>query len=465
MLFRSYQDDDGGEAGSSRGAIWLLFLNTDATVKSYQKISQTQGNFTGVLDATDGFGSSVALLSSIDGNGLTKLAAGAYQDDDGGNNKGAVWLLSIESQAESSSFSIDYTVGDVSCSGGNDGFISATVSGGTPPYYYIWSDGQITPTVINLTAGTYFVMVIDAYGATASDSITINQPQGIYVNINSTVASCDTADGTASAIAFGGVGGFQYQWDDPALQTTPIAANLEAGTYHITIQDTNLCTFFDSVAVNNPYAISANIAFTIDNTCNGDCDGFATVLGSGGVEPYTFSWSDPGSQSGITATNLCAGEYAVTVSDINECSSTVSVTISEPSPITISSSVTNALAGNCDGTVGVNVSGGTPPYYYSWDDPANQYSASATGLCPGAYTLTIWDAENCTVYPTIEIKETIPSGIASIELPDNYTVYPNPTSGELFVDVNIPGNNVHQLPPSLLNSLGREIFIKQTTNP
>ncbi len=83
-------DDDGGD---SRGAVWVLFLNTDGTVKSHQKISDTEGGFTGKLDDADYFGNSVASLGDLDGDGVGDLAVGARLDDDGGSERGALWVL------------------------------------------------------------------------------------------------------------------------------------------------------------------------------------------------------------------------------------------------------------------------------------------------------------------------------------------------------------------------------------
>ncbi|MHC5024298.1 MAG: integrin alpha [Planctomycetota bacterium] len=86
----AHYDDDGG---SQRGAVWILFLNTDGTVKSHQKISDTQGGFTGLLGNNDEFGWSMASLGDLDGDGVADLAVGAPVDDDGGGNRGAVWML------------------------------------------------------------------------------------------------------------------------------------------------------------------------------------------------------------------------------------------------------------------------------------------------------------------------------------------------------------------------------------
>ncbi len=82
--------DDGG---TDRGAVWILFLNPDGTVKSHQKISDTEGGFLGVLDNADSFGISVASLGDVDGDDVVDVAVGAFLDDDGGTNRGAVWVL------------------------------------------------------------------------------------------------------------------------------------------------------------------------------------------------------------------------------------------------------------------------------------------------------------------------------------------------------------------------------------
>ena len=90
-----------GDGGTLRGAVWILFLNTDGTVKSHQKISATQGGFTGILDDGDQFGVSAASLGDLDGDGVGDLAVGAYRDDDGGPNRGAVWVLFLDGVAVS----------------------------------------------------------------------------------------------------------------------------------------------------------------------------------------------------------------------------------------------------------------------------------------------------------------------------------------------------------------------------
>jgi len=93
MAVGAFLDDDGGV---NRGAVWILFLNTDGTVKSYQKISDTQGGFTGTLDNNDQFGVTAASLGDLNGDGVGDLIVGAQGDDDGGFNRGAVWILFLD---------------------------------------------------------------------------------------------------------------------------------------------------------------------------------------------------------------------------------------------------------------------------------------------------------------------------------------------------------------------------------
>ncbi len=94
-------DDDGG---GDRGAVWILLMNASGTVKSSNKISSSQGGFSGVLDNGDNFGSSLAALGDLDGDGVGDLAVGAIKDDDAGLNRGAVWILFLNSDATVKSY-------------------------------------------------------------------------------------------------------------------------------------------------------------------------------------------------------------------------------------------------------------------------------------------------------------------------------------------------------------------------
>ncbi len=92
-----------GDGGDQRGAVWILFLNSDFTVNSHQKISSTSGNLNIDLDYQDYFGSSITNIGDLNNDGVIDLAVGAYRDDDGGLNKGAVYILFLNSDGTVSS--------------------------------------------------------------------------------------------------------------------------------------------------------------------------------------------------------------------------------------------------------------------------------------------------------------------------------------------------------------------------
>ncbi|UCD37282.1 MAG: VCBS repeat-containing protein [Fidelibacterota bacterium] len=124
LVAAAYADDDGG---SGRGAVYVLFLNANGTVKSFQKISDTAGGFTATLEDTDSFGISTASLGDLDGDSVTDLAVGAHYDDDGGTNRGAVYVLFLHEAGLLASYPFDGNANDAS-GNGNHG----TVNGATP---------------------------------------------------------------------------------------------------------------------------------------------------------------------------------------------------------------------------------------------------------------------------------------------------------------------------------------------
>ncbi|MFH2140978.1 MAG: T9SS type A sorting domain-containing protein, partial [Bacteroidota bacterium] len=152
---------------------------------------------------------------------------------------------------------------------------------------------------------------------------------------------------------------------------------------------------YSSNCSGSPVFISQDILTNV--LCNGDCNGDISITVSGGTPGYTYSWVGP---SGYISTNedisgLCAGTYDLTVTDGASTTSTASFTVTEPLPITITTTnITNTCGGQCDGLVSLSASGGTPVYQYIWYNGIQP--AVVTNLCPGTYTVTVTDAVGCT---------------------------------------------------------------------
>lgn len=166
-----------------------------------------------------------------------------------------------------------------------------------------------------------------------------------------------------------------------------------------------------------------------DPACNGDCTGSITVGGLGGTPPYSFNWSD--GQTSETASSLCAGTYTVTITDAAVGADTLTITLSEPSAISITGAVQGVSIG-ADGAIQPSVSGGAGDYTYSWSGP-DGYTATTKNIASldeGTYTVTVTDANGCEEEQTFDVMLT---GIKNISSSD-VRIYPNPASETLTIE-------------------------------
>lgn len=306
---------------------------------------------------------------------------------------------------------------NISCNGSCTGTATASQTGGTSPYSYLWSDGQTSQTSTGLCTDTFYVTITDVNGCSDTASIIITEPSALSLTMSGDSVSCDGGnDGSATATPAGGVSPYTYSWSVP--QVTQTVTGLVAGTYNVTVTDANGCMVTGTVTVEEPSGLSISFAET-DVLCNDSCNGTATANPAGGTSPFAYSWSD--SQAGQTATGLCAGSFSVTVTDASGCIANASVTISEPSSLTVSTSKTDVTCnGLCDGSAAATASGGTFPYTYLWSN--GQATQNATGLCSGTFTVTAADANGCTV-----------TGTAVITQPSAISASPNPISSNCGV--------------------------------
>jgi gliding motility-associated-like protein len=342
------------------------------------------------------------------------LGAGTYVvtvTDSNGCSATASVIISQPASALSASVSSQT---NVSCYGDNNGSATISVSGGTAPYTYSWNTNpaQLTATANNLSAGTYQVFVIDANNCSVAVNVTISQPSAALVasiSAQTNVGCFNTASGSATVSVSGGTGPYTYAWNTSPVQTGATASGLMAGNYNVTVTDANGCSATASVNISQPASsLSASVAFQADVLCFGDANGSANVTVSGGVAPYSYSWSTSPVQTSATATNLAAGSYTVMVTDSNNCSTSVIVTIHGPGAMlaaTISSHTDISCNGN-PGSATVSVSGGTGPYNYIWNTSPVQTGATASGLTAGNYMVTVTDHNGCTATASVTISQT-----------------------------------------------------------
>ncbi len=297
---------------------------------------------------------------------------------------------------------------DASC-GQSNGSVSISISGGTPPYQNISWAGVAGATRTGLGAGTYIADFRDANGCSALLQYreTISAlPCGINTNINVTNVNCFNGnDGEITLTVTGGAANPTITWSNGLTGST--ITGLSAGTYTYTYSDAVPGNnFTGTVIVTSPGADMIVDLSTIGISCSGSNDGkaIASVL-SGGTLPYTYTWSR-GQPNNAVAENLSPGPISVTVTDASGCTATASDNVSNLTPLSVNIvTIMDSCFNSGKGSAIAAVTGGTPPYSYSW---SNFYSQNNNeNLRAGNYTLTVTDNKNCTVVENVVITGPI----------------------------------------------------------
>ncbi|MGP8215651.1 MAG: PKD domain-containing protein [Bacteroidia bacterium] len=282
---------------------------------------------------------------------------------------------------------------NVSCNGGSNGSVTAGITGGNSPYTYTWSNGESSAKDSLLPAGSYSVIITDATGCTITTATVITQPAALRDSMAVTIEvlcfggnTGSVTDGTA-----GGTGPYNYSWNTAPAQATQTASNLAAGSYTVDIADANGCkdSAFATITQPTPLTLAAG---PFPATCFDSCNGLATVIPSGGTGPYTYLWSSGSTEE--SAKNLCAGNYSVKVTDFNGCVHDTTLTVIQPSPVSIFDKTTTIA--NCnkpDGSASISDSGGTPGYTYKWSNGAT--TQNLTNVTPGDYCVLVIDKHGC----------------------------------------------------------------------
>ncbi|MES2139546.1 MAG: PKD domain-containing protein [Bacteroidota bacterium] len=294
---------------------------------------------------------------------------------------------------------------NVSCAGGSNGTIAITAVGGTSPYTYLWQPGnQTTSSITGQAAGTYTVTITDAKGCLISSTNSITQPLALNISFTSTNVSCFNGNnGSVTSTISGGTAPYAYNWA-PIGATTPNIISLQAGSFTLTVTDNKGCTASSTASITQPTLLSSTIS-SLDETCDYLNNGSATAFATGGTSGYTYLWQ-PGGQTTGTASNLSSGTYTLTTTDFKACTATSIVTISQPTPLTVSFiNQTNVTCfGGNTGSITASATGGNPSYSYSWM-PGSLNSASIANLLAGTYSVTVTDNFGCQVLNNVTITQ------------------------------------------------------------
>lgn len=324
------------------------------------------------------------------------------------------------------------------CVGQSDGSLRAFVSGGTPPYTYIWAGSSTTNVLFpGLTAGTYSLVVEDANGCTpAMASAEVVDPPAIVISfsdIDPTSCFEGSCDGQATASAMyanGDTALFNFVWESGEIELSTMmstATELCRDSQTVVVTDPNGCVATNEVIVPSPDAIVIDLEVS-NVSCAGEQDGTALASPSGGTGAFDFNWPDLNETTPSVA-NLAAGEYTVVVTDANGCEQDQVVQITEPEELVLMIDPVNTQSISCfgeeDGQIGVtynfndNINPvGPNPFTFSANVPAGSGSTAtgfADGLSAGAYTVIITDVRGCQ--DSVSISLTEPTEIMAV-IPD-----------------------------------------------
>lgn len=301
---------------------------------------------------------------------------------------------------------------NIGCAGNADGDLISTPTGGNDPYDFEWSDGtsvihtataQLSDTVTNLPAGTYYLTMTDASGCQAFDTITLTVPDPLVIDslVGTNINCFGQADGSAAVYVRDGTPPYTFTWNSG--DTVSSLTNLLAGNYIVTVTDSSGCQLVDSILIIEPAGITYAMAST-PTACYQGTDGTASVtVTGGGSGSFGYLWSD--GQTSATATNLTAGTYIVSVTDlVGGCEEVDSVIVAEPDSFIITTAVlADASCFNTsDGSATADVGGITTGYTFEWS--SGETGPTAVSLSAGVNTVTVTvDSSGCPQTATVTI--------------------------------------------------------------
>ncbi|MDD2413098.1 MAG: gliding motility-associated C-terminal domain-containing protein, partial [Bacteroidales bacterium] len=314
-------------------------------------------------------------------------------------------------------FYVYYTHTNVSCHGGNNGSINIIIdSGESGNETFIWNDGVTSQNRNNLTNGSYAATVTNSHGCSVEMNMLITQPNELIVTGSVIDVTCHNGtNGGLSLITTGGTPDYMYSWSSG--QSSSSFSGVSAGSYTVTVTDSKGCTASKLFYLSEPPAIVISAVLTHPR-CFGSSDGMIDLTINGGTPGYSYLWNPTGSGSGNQQDLMgaSAGNYTVVITDGNSCTVSMSYELVSPQPMVVTSNVTNISCNQANGEISILVNGGTPQYTYQWDAAAmNATTPTISNLTNQDYSVTITDANQCTIEKTIEVGRDIPPTLSLVE--------------------------------------------------
>lgn len=306
---------------------------------------------------------------------------------------------------------------DITCAGEANGTLGIAPTGGLGTLTTTWVNAEgrtlgTGHTLTGLSAGIYAYTATDAVGCTLSDTLTIAEPAPLVLTWEEERnETCGGGDGFLAVSASGGNGGYTYQWTGPlgqALGTVAQLENLTAGAYQVSVSDALGCQVQAQSTLLPPQPLGIDSVVLTEPLCRGEASGQIAVFARGGNGVYAAQWSN--GQDSMVLTDLAAGVYFLKLQS-GTCTVYDTIRLHQPEHLqaTTITQRNPSCAGNCDGELAVQATGGVGPYAYSWS--SGERTAQATGLCGGIYSVAVQDLNGCTLRREFTLVDPNPLSI------------------------------------------------------
>ncbi|HLP19330.1 MAG TPA: gliding motility-associated C-terminal domain-containing protein, partial [Chitinophagales bacterium] len=395
--------------GCSATAAATLTQPTAITLATTKTDVTCAGTATGNIDLTVSGGTGNYLYQWTNGavtQDLASVAAGSYTVTV--TDAAGCTLSTSTAITQPTPITISFSLGNVTCYGGANGSINTVTSGGNGGYVYNWSNGLHTPAISGLIAGNYSLSLNDASNCATTLSFNVTQPAQMLLTETHTGITCNSANsGSINLTVAGGAFPYSYAWSNGVA--TQDQSALGAGAYSVVVTDQASCTAaLGPITITQLNGLSLSTVAT-DVICNGAGTGSIDLTVTGGNGQITYNWSNGATTQDIAG--VVSGTYRVTVTDANACSNTTSAIVNQSSGIQVTLTKTDATCfGAANGNVNVVINGGNNGYTYNWSNGAT--TPTLTNVAAGNYTVTVRDAQSCSVSSSATVGQPTQIAIA-----------------------------------------------------